>query len=167
MEKTDTKYLSDLAVGESCNIVQITAESVMRRRLLDMGITRGAQVFLRKKAPLGDPIQIAIRGYELTLRKREAQCIEIENIKMCCKNEPKLSLFGKKHHHHDGAGIGHMDGHGHAHGECHCGECDCENKQEKTDISGDNIEKQNISAYKLENEKLSVDTCDCNEGENK
>ncbi len=71
------KLLSDLAVGESGTIIKVNGEGAIRRRLFDMGITPGAEVYFRKKAPLGDPIEITIRGYELTLRKAEAACVEI------------------------------------------------------------------------------------------
>lgn len=72
------KYLSDLAVGESGKIKAVLGEGRIRRRLFDMGVTPGAEVLLRKKAPLGDPLEITIRGYELTLRKTEASCVEVE-----------------------------------------------------------------------------------------
>ena len=72
------KLLSQLTVGEKGVIVAVNGEGAIRRRLFDMGITPGAEVYLRKKAPLGDPIEIAIRGYELTLRKAEAAHMEIK-----------------------------------------------------------------------------------------
>ena len=72
------KLLSQLTVGEKGVIVAVNGEGAIRRRLCDMGITPGAEVYLRKKAPLGDPIEIAIRGYELTLRKAEAAHVEIK-----------------------------------------------------------------------------------------
>ena len=56
----------------------VLGEGKIKRRLFDMGITPGAEVFLRKKAPLGDPIEITLRGYELTLRKTEAECVKVE-----------------------------------------------------------------------------------------
>ena len=71
------KLLSDLVIGESGTIVKVNGEGAIRRRLFDMGITPGAEVYFRKKAPLGDPIEITIRGYELTLRKAEASFVEI------------------------------------------------------------------------------------------
>ena len=70
--------LSDLKVGEKGKVVAVRGEGAIRRRLFDMGITPGAEVYLRKKAPLGDPIEIAIRGYELTLRKSEAAQVGIQ-----------------------------------------------------------------------------------------
>ena len=71
------KLLSQLKIGEQGTVVAVNGEGAIRRRLFDMGITPEAEVYLRKKAPLGDPIEIAIRGYELTLRKAEAAHVEI------------------------------------------------------------------------------------------
>ena len=72
------KLLSQLEIGERGKVTKVNGEGAIRRRLFDMGITPGAEVYLRKKAPFGDPIEIAIRGYELTLRKSEASQVEIE-----------------------------------------------------------------------------------------
>jgi Fe2+ transport system protein FeoA len=72
------KALSEFKIGESGTIVSVDGEKRVRRRLFDMGVTPGAEILLRKKAPLGDPIEIAIRGYELTLRKSEAAQVEIK-----------------------------------------------------------------------------------------
>lgn len=72
------KLLSDFAVGESGRIAKVNGDGAVRRRLFDMGVTPGANVMLRKKAPLGDPIEVNLRGYELTLRKVEAACVEVE-----------------------------------------------------------------------------------------
>ena len=72
------KKLSDLKIGEKAVVSAVHGEGAVRRRLFDMGITPGAEVYLRKKAPLGDPIEIAIRGYELTLRKAEAEQVEVK-----------------------------------------------------------------------------------------
>ena len=73
-----TKLLSEFTVGESGKIVSVNGEGKIRRRLLDMGVTPAAELTMKKKAPLGDPIEITIRGYELTLRKTEAACVEVE-----------------------------------------------------------------------------------------
>lgn len=73
-----TKLLSEFTVGESGKIKSVKGEGKIRRRLFDMGLTPGAELIMRKKAPLGDPIEITIRGYELTLRKSEASCVEVE-----------------------------------------------------------------------------------------
>lgn len=73
-----TKLLSDFTVGENGTIVKVNGEGKIRRRLFDMGVTPQATVTMRKKAPLGDPIEVTLRGYELTLRKSEAACVEVE-----------------------------------------------------------------------------------------
>lgn len=72
MEKT----LDTFTVGESGVVKAVLGEGKIKRRLFDMGITPGAEVYMRKKAPLGDPIEITVRGYELTLRKTEAVCVK-------------------------------------------------------------------------------------------
>lgn len=73
-----TKLLSDFIVGEGGIITKVNGEGRIRRRLFDMGVTPQAEVKMRKKAPLGDPIEVTVRGYELTLRKVEAACVEVE-----------------------------------------------------------------------------------------
>ncbi len=70
--------LADLQVGQNGMICAVDGESAIRRRLLDMGLTPNTEVYVRKLAPLGDPMQIFLRGYELTLRKAEAANIEVE-----------------------------------------------------------------------------------------
>ncbi len=72
------KLLSDFTVGERGVIKSVSGEGRIRRRLFDMGVTPGAEVVMRKLAPLGDPIEVTLRGYELTLRKIEAACVEVE-----------------------------------------------------------------------------------------
>ena len=72
------KKLSEFKVGETGVIKAVAGEGRIRRRLFDMGVTPGAEVYLRKKAPLGDPLEVTIRGYELTLRKTEAECVMME-----------------------------------------------------------------------------------------
>ena len=72
------KTLKDLKVGESASVVRLNSPGAPRRRLLDMGLTKGVKVTLRKVAPLGDPLEITLRGYELSLRKSEAELIEVE-----------------------------------------------------------------------------------------
>lgn len=69
--------LDKIRIGESCTIVKVNGEGRVRRRLFDMGVTPGIIVYVRKKAPLGDPIEITIRGYELTLRSVEANLVEV------------------------------------------------------------------------------------------
>lgn len=72
------KLLSEFTVGESGTVKKVNGEGLIRRRLFDMGVTPGAELTMRKKAPLGDPVEITLRGYELTLRKSEAACVEVE-----------------------------------------------------------------------------------------
>ena len=72
------KVLAGLGIGERCVVVKVNGEGAIRRRLFDMGVTPGTEILLRKKAPLGDPLEIKIRGYELTLRKAEAACVEVK-----------------------------------------------------------------------------------------
>ncbi|MDE5897071.1 MAG: ferrous iron transport protein A [Clostridia bacterium] len=72
------KPLSEFSIGEKGLIKTVSGEGKIRRRLFDMGVTPGAEVLLRKKAPLGDPLEVTIRGYELTLRKTEAACVTME-----------------------------------------------------------------------------------------
>ena len=72
------KLLSQLSIGEKGTVLAVRGEGAVRRRLFDMGITPGAEIYLRKKAPLGDPIEISLRGYELTLRKSEASNVEMK-----------------------------------------------------------------------------------------
>ena len=75
------KLLSEFSVGERGSVKAVSGEGKMRRRLFDMGVPPGAEIFLRKKAPLGDPLEVTIRGYELTLRKTEAACVVMEAVK--------------------------------------------------------------------------------------
>ncbi len=72
------KKLVEFKIGETGLIKKVEGEGRLRRRLFDMGVTPGAKVYLRKKAPLGDPLEVTIRGYELTLRKSEAELVVLE-----------------------------------------------------------------------------------------
>ena len=72
------KTLKDLKVGESAKVVRLHGQGAVRRRIMDMGITRGTVVKVRKVAPLGDPFELTVRGYELSLRKADADNIEVE-----------------------------------------------------------------------------------------
>ena len=72
------KKLSEFAKNDVGTVKSVAGEGRIRRRLFDMGITPGAQITMRKKAPLGDPIEVTVRGYELTLRKTEADCVVME-----------------------------------------------------------------------------------------
>ena len=70
--------LEEVEIGKTCKVIKVDGEGRIRRRLFDMGVTEGTEIFVRKKAPLGDPIEITLRGYELTLRKDEASLVEVE-----------------------------------------------------------------------------------------
>ena len=72
------KTLDKFAIGESGIVVQVVGERKIKRRLYDMGITNGAEIYLRKRAPLGDPLEVSLRGYELTLRISEAENVVME-----------------------------------------------------------------------------------------
>ncbi|MBO5210425.1 MAG: ferrous iron transport protein A [Clostridia bacterium] len=72
------KTLKDVKVGQTARVVRLHGEGAVKRRIMDMGITKGVEVFVRKVAPLGDPMELAVRGYELSLRKADAEIIEIE-----------------------------------------------------------------------------------------
>lgn len=72
------KTLRDVKVGETVKVVKLHGEGAVKRRIMDMGITRGVEVNIRKVAPLGDPVEVNVRGYELSLRKADAEMIEVE-----------------------------------------------------------------------------------------
>ena len=72
------KTLRDVKIGETVQVVKLHGEGPVKRRIMDMGITRGTQVFVRKVAPLGDPMEVTVRGYELSLRKAATEMIEVE-----------------------------------------------------------------------------------------
>lgn len=69
--------LKDVKIGETVTVKKLNGEGAVKRRIMDMGITKGAEVFVRKVAPLGDPIEVTVRGYELSLRKADAEMIEV------------------------------------------------------------------------------------------
>ena len=71
------KTLREVGIGETVSVLKIYGDGPLRRHLMDMGITKGCSIFVRKVAPLGDPVEITIRGYELSLRKSEAEIIEV------------------------------------------------------------------------------------------
>lgn len=73
--------LKDAKPGTTVQVFKISGENVLKRRIMDMGITKGIPIFVRKVAPLGDPVEITVRGYELSVRKEDAQIIEVEVIK--------------------------------------------------------------------------------------
>ena len=70
--------LGDAKVGSTVVVTKIEGDSAYKRRIMDMGITKGSQLYIRKVAPLGDPVEITVRGYELSLRKADAQMIEVQ-----------------------------------------------------------------------------------------
>ena len=72
------RTLRDVEIGETVKVTKINGEGPLRRHLMDMGITKGCMIFVRKVAPLGDPVEITLRGYELSLRKSEAEKVEVE-----------------------------------------------------------------------------------------
>lgn len=72
------KTLKDVAVGKTVKIAKLTGTGPVKRRIMDMGITKGVEIFVRKVAPLGDPVEVTVRGYELSLRKVDAEMIEVE-----------------------------------------------------------------------------------------
>ncbi len=72
------KTLRDVKPGETIRVVKINGVGAVRRRIMDMGVTKGAEITVRKVAPLGDPVEVTVRGYELSIRKEDAQSIEVE-----------------------------------------------------------------------------------------
>jgi ferrous iron transport protein A len=72
------KTLKEIKVGQTVKVVKVHGEGAIRRRIMDMGITRGVEVYVRKMAPLGDPMEVFVRGYELSLRKADAEMVEVE-----------------------------------------------------------------------------------------
>ncbi|MBE6804043.1 MAG: ferrous iron transport protein A [Clostridia bacterium] len=75
------KSLKDVKIGGTAKVIKVHGEGAIRRRIMDMGITKGVELYVRKVAPLGDPLEIYVRGYELSLRKADAEMIEVEDIK--------------------------------------------------------------------------------------
>lgn len=72
------KTLREVKIGQTAKIVKLHGEGAIKRRIMDMGLTKGVEVYVRKVAPLGDPVEITVRGYELSLRKADAESIEVE-----------------------------------------------------------------------------------------
>ena len=70
--------LRDVSVGQTVKVTRLNGDGPVKRRIMDMGITKGVDVFVRKVAPLGDPVEVTVRGYELSLRKADAEMIEVE-----------------------------------------------------------------------------------------
>ncbi len=76
------KTLKEAKVGDTVRVVKLHGEGAVRRRIMDMGVTKGAEVRIRRVAPLGDPVEVTVRGYELSIRKADAEIIEVESMEM-------------------------------------------------------------------------------------
>ena len=72
------RTLKEIKVGETAKVVKLHGEGALKRRIMDMGITKGVEIYVKKVAPLGDPLEITVRGYELSLRKADAEMIDVE-----------------------------------------------------------------------------------------
>ena len=72
------KTLREVSIGETVKVKRLHGEGAVKRRIMDMGITRGVEIYVRKVAPLGDPVELTVRGYELSLRKADAEMVEVE-----------------------------------------------------------------------------------------
>ena len=72
------KTLKEVKVGETAKVVKLQGEGAVKRRIMDMGLTKGVEVYVRKVAPLGDPVEITVRDYELSIRKADAEMVEVE-----------------------------------------------------------------------------------------
>ena len=72
------KTLRETKIGETVRVVKLHGEGAVKKRIMDMGVTKGVEIFVRKVAPLGDPIEVTVRNYELSLRKEDAEMIEVE-----------------------------------------------------------------------------------------
>ena len=72
--------LRDVEIGDTVKVVKLHGEGAVKRRIMDMGITRGVEVYVRKVAPLGDPVEVTVRGYELSLRKADAEMVEVSPV---------------------------------------------------------------------------------------
>ena len=84
------KTLRDVRIGETVKVKKLRGEGAVKRRIMDMGITKGIEVYVRKVAPLGDPVEVNVRGYELSLRKEDAAMIEVEDTGAVLKT-PEVS----------------------------------------------------------------------------
>ncbi len=72
------KTLREVSIGETVRVKRLHGEGAVKRRIMDMGITKGVEIYVRKVAPLGDPVELTVRGYELSLRKADAEMVEVE-----------------------------------------------------------------------------------------
>jgi ferrous iron transport protein A len=77
LRRAKMKTLRDVKVGETAAVVKLHGEGEVKRRIMDMGVTKGTEIFVRKVAPLGDPVEVTVRGYELSIRKGDAEMIEV------------------------------------------------------------------------------------------
>ena len=75
------KTLKQVSIGETVKVKKLHGEGAVKRRIMDMGLTKGVEVYVRKVAPLGDPIEVTVRGYELSIRKADAEMVEVEDVK--------------------------------------------------------------------------------------
>ena len=73
------RTLKDVAIGATCKVKKLHGEGAVKRRIMDMGVTKNVEIYVRKVAPLGDPIEVTVRGYELSIRKADAEIIEVES----------------------------------------------------------------------------------------
>ena len=93
------KTLRDVKIGETVKVVKLHGEGPIKRRIMDMGITKGVEIYVRKVAPLGDPMEVTVRGYELSLRKADTEMIEVESTQKFFKyglsTQTKRSMYGK------------------------------------------------------------------------
>ena len=71
------KTLKEVKIGETCTVKKLHGQGAVKRRIMDMGVTKGVEIFVRKVAPLGDPIEVTVRGYELSIRKADAEMVEV------------------------------------------------------------------------------------------
>ena len=78
MAEASVKTLRDVPIGQTATVRRLAGEGALKRHIMDMGITKGVEVFVRKVAPLGDPLEVTVRGYELSLRKSEAECVLVD-----------------------------------------------------------------------------------------
>ena len=74
------KTLKDIRVGDTVSVKKLHGEGAVKRRIMDMGITKGSRIYIRKVAPLGDPVEVTVRGYELSVRKEDAKCVLVETV---------------------------------------------------------------------------------------
>ena len=78
MAEEQAKTLRDVKIGDTATVRRLTGEGALKRHIMDMGITKGVEIYVRKVAPLGDPMEVTVRGYELSLRKADTEMIEVE-----------------------------------------------------------------------------------------